>query len=45
MSGLLPIIERWEGYGHGPFNIHLEESLPCDVCALLAELRQLEDTP
>jgi hypothetical protein len=33
------VLDRWEGYGHGHYNIHLEEALPCSVCDLLADLR------
>lgn len=37
------LAERWDGYGHGPYNIHMEESLPCSACGLLADLRAVLD--
>lgn len=33
------VLDRWEGYGHGPYCTHFEAQLPCDVCGLLAEVR------
>jgi hypothetical protein len=33
------LADRWDGYGHGVYNIHLEHNLPCSVCDLLAQLR------
>ena len=35
------LADEWEGYGHGRYNIHLEERLPCSACDLLAGLRAL----
>lgn len=37
------LADEWEGYGHGRYNIHLEERLPCSACDLLAGLRALLD--
>jgi hypothetical protein len=39
------VAERWEGFGHGVFNIHPEESLPCSACDLIADLRAILDPP
>jgi|DEB19_MinimDraft_2_1074335.scaffolds.fasta_scaffold102929_1 hypothetical protein len=36
--------DRWYGYGHGPYNIHPSESLPCSVCDLLREFRAVIET-
>jgi hypothetical protein len=33
------LADRWDGYGHGRFNIHPAKSLPCTVCDLLAGVR------
>lgn len=38
---LREVVERWEGYGHGVYNIHLEERLPCSACDLLTDLLAL----
>ena len=35
------LADKWGGYGHGRYNVHLEERLPCPACDLLAELREL----
>lgn len=36
--------DRWYGYGHGPYNIHPAESLPCGVCDVLREFRAAIET-
>jgi len=35
------LADRWDGYGHGRFNVHLEENLPCSACDLLGALRAM----
>ena len=35
------LADKWGGYGHGRYNVHLEERLPCPACDLLADLRAL----
>jgi hypothetical protein len=39
------VIDRWEGYGHGYYNIHPSSSLPCSVCNLIRDLRSLSPAP
>jgi hypothetical protein len=35
------LADEWDGYGHGRYNVHLEERLSCPACDLLADLRGL----
>lgn len=37
------LADEWDGYGHGVYNVHPEENLPCSVCDLLLRLRATLD--
>ena len=41
----MPTVSRMgpEHVGHGEFNVHMEESLPCAACDLIADIRAILD--